>query len=346
MSLTSLRDGLQLAIHFNGDVKDRSGKNNHGIAAGGAVVDTDNQKHGSGCYYFDGVNDSIILPLLNFDEISVDFWFKRLSIDSVNADTVFGAWYYNANLQLREGFDVARFGPGANTTLNFTLITKTGGGVRTQKATDYIIGDTVDEYVYCVATYNKTTGVQKLFVDGILRDIITHTAGNTIVPLTQHPDMRIGYSRINTGFFHGYIDTLRIWNRPLLDGGVAVGEYAGEEIALLYNKGQGREIIILPKGTATGKPVIDGQREPVLSSTEQITGLSAVKGLTVPAGTRLVVLEAETQAVRWRDDGTDPSATVGMPLLAGVPKTYTGDFSAIKFKEQVASAKLNVSYYK
>jgi hypothetical protein len=96
----------------------------------------------------------------------------------------------------------------------------------------------------------------------------------------------------------------------------------------------------------TGKPVIDGQREPVLSSTEQITGLSAVKGLTVPAGTRLVVIEAETQAVRWRDDGTDPSATVGMPLPTGVSKIYTGDFSAIKFKEQTPSAKLNVSYYK
>ena len=94
----------------------------------------------------------------------------------------------------------------------------------------------------------------------------------------------------------------------------------------------------------TGIPTIEGQRQPL--GYEQITDLSSAETLTPPLGTRLVIVQCETQAVRWRDDGTAPTATVGMPLATGVDKVYTGDFSAIKFIEQVAGAKLNISYYK
>jgi hypothetical protein len=54
---------------------------------------------------------------------------------------------------------------------------------------------------------------------------------------------------------------------------------------------------------------------------------------------------AETVGVRWRDDGTDPTASVGMPLAAGVPFAYDGDLTRIRFIQQSASAVLNVSYY-
>ena len=79
----------------------------------------------------------------------------------------------------------------------------------------------------------------------------------------------------------------------------------------------------------------------------QITSLSAAVGLgTVPDGARIALIHAEAKDVRWRDDGTDPTSTVGMTLVAGADFLYTGDFSAIKFIETAASAKLNVSYYK
>lgn len=78
---------------------------------------------------------------------------------------------------------------------------------------------------------------------------------------------------------------------------------------------------------------------------EQITSLSAATGLTVPAGATSAVIIAETQAVRWRDDGTDPSGTVGMPLAVDTLLEYGGDLSAITFIEQAASAKLNVAYF-
>jgi hypothetical protein len=86
---------------------------------------------------------------------------------------------------------------------------------------------------------------------------------------------------------------------------------------------------------------------------QQITALSAAAGLTVPTTDKsgnkqqptFALIVAESKDVRWRDDGTDPTASVGMPLAVGVPLQYDGDLTSIKFIETSASAKLNISYY-
>lgn len=79
---------------------------------------------------------------------------------------------------------------------------------------------------------------------------------------------------------------------------------------------------------------------------QQITSLAAAASLTVPAGTTMIRIVPETQAVRWRDDGTNPTATVGQPLAVGAELIYTADSAGkLKFIEQAASAKLNVTYY-
>lgn len=86
---------------------------------------------------------------------------------------------------------------------------------------------------------------------------------------------------------------------------------------------------------------------------QQITSLSSATGLTVPskdvqglnARPSIALITPEGQAVRWRDDGVAPTATVGMPLAVGVTLQYDGDLTQIKFIEQTASAKINISYY-
>ena len=74
---------------------------------------------------------------------------------------------------------------------------------------------------------------------------------------------------------------------------------------------------------------------------QQITSLSASTKLTVPQKD----LNGLAQTVRWRDDNVAPTASVGMPLAAGVTLQYDGDLSQIRFIEQTASAKLNITYY-
>jgi len=78
---------------------------------------------------------------------------------------------------------------------------------------------------------------------------------------------------------------------------------------------------------------------------QQITSLSSAAGLTPPQGATLALIVPETQNVRWRDDGTDPTASVGMPIFVGASLSYDGDFNKIKFIQETASAKLNISYY-
>jgi hypothetical protein len=79
---------------------------------------------------------------------------------------------------------------------------------------------------------------------------------------------------------------------------------------------------------------------------QQIVALSAATALTVPEGATVAVIESEAQGVRWRDDGTDPTAAIGMPIPSGETLEYSGNLAALRFIEEAASAKLNVSYYK
>lgn len=80
---------------------------------------------------------------------------------------------------------------------------------------------------------------------------------------------------------------------------------------------------------------------------QAITDLSAAVGLTVPeAGAGFIVINVTGQNVRWRDDGVDPTGTVGMLIAAGGDDyTYQGDLSKLKFIEVTSGAKVNVSYY-
>lgn len=100
---------------------------------------------------------------------------------------------------------------------------------------------------------------------------------------------------------------------------------------------------MVQRGTNGAAHVVDGSLIPM--GYQQLSSLSSATGLTVPTGARVALIVAETQGVRFRDDGTAPTATVGMPLPANTQFQYSGNLSKIKFIEQAASAKLNVLYY-
>ncbi len=83
---------------------------------------------------------------------------------------------------------------------------------------------------------------------------------------------------------------------------------------------------------------------------QQITSLSTTTALTVPADASgrkasICIISTQTQGVRWRDDGTAPTASVGYPLLVGSEMTYQGALERLKFIETSASATLNICYY-
>lgn len=66
----------------------------------------------------------------------------------------------------------------------------------------------------------------------------------------------------------------------------------------------------------------------------------------IPKGARAALIEAETQSIRWRDDGTAPTATVGHVIAAGSSMFYEfGPLSNVQIIETAASAKANITFY-
>jgi len=82
--------------------------------------------------------------------------------------------------------------------------------------------------------------------------------------------------------------------------------------------------------------------------------LASATKLTVPANVNgyacgYVVIQclgsASTDYLRWRDDGTAPTSSVGMTLFSSQELDYTGDPSAIQFIVGSGAPDMNVSYY-
>jgi hypothetical protein len=78
-----------------------------------------------------------------------------------------------------------------------------------------------------------------------------------------------------------------------------------------------------------------------LLSTISLNGVAGI-----PDGTALIVIQCEAQAVRYRDDGTAPTAAVGQPLAVGQVLQYTArNAKQLRFIAQVAGAILNATFY-
>lgn len=87
---------------------------------------------------------------------------------------------------------------------------------------------------------------------------------------------------------------------------------------------------------------------------QQITSLGTAQALTIPTvapdGTsckpNAALIQCTAQAVRWLDDGTAPTASVGMLMPSSQqPFYYDGDLARFRVIEVSASAVVNVLYY-
>jgi hypothetical protein len=83
----------------------------------------------------------------------------------------------------------------------------------------------------------------------------------------------------------------------------------------------------------------------------QLSAFSTATGLTdVPAGTATMVFSVEGEPVRYRDDGTAPTATVGvlLPVTTGEPYVYISPIGirSIQFIPTTGSATINAAFYR
>jgi hypothetical protein len=103
-----------------------------------------------------------------------------------------------------------------------------------------------------------------------------------------------------------------------------------------------------------GYEVVSGYRKPLGYQQILTAGLVTAATLTVPAQTKAtngqptayaVIQNNGTASIRWRDDGTAPTTTIGMVLPAGSELDYTGDISLIQFIQVSSGAELDITYY-
>jgi hypothetical protein len=85
-----------------------------------------------------------------------------------------------------------------------------------------------------------------------------------------------------------------------------------------------------------------------VAGSQQIVLATSV-ALVVPPGATVALMSVETGYMRYTDDGTVPTGTLGMPIAPGTPfwaptKTLSGILVARDSGS--AAATLNVSYYK
>lgn len=74
-------------------------------------------------------------------------------------------------------------------------------------------------------------------------------------------------------------------------------------------------------------------------------GLSTCAG-GIPAGSIFAYITPETAAIRWRDDGSAPTATVGYPVSAGSQLQYGGPLTAIQVIAQSGTSTVDVYFAK
>lgn len=77
----------------------------------------------------------------------------------------------------------------------------------------------------------------------------------------------------------------------------------------------------------------------------QFTVATATALPTIPSGASEAFIVCTGQTVRWRDDGTNPTASVGVPLPVNTGFPYIGSLARLKIIETTASATCNVAYY-
>lgn len=75
----------------------------------------------------------------------------------------------------------------------------------------------------------------------------------------------------------------------------------------------------------------------------QVVGIAAA--IDPPVGGRILMLNPETQGIRIRDDGTDPTNSVGLLIPAGSCYKYVGDVRELRIIEAAGSSTLNVLGY-
>ncbi len=83
-----------------------------------------------------------------------------------------------------------------------------------------------------------------------------------------------------------------------------------------------------------------------LATAKSVVTANCTTGLAPTQAANVIVqVCVETQAVRYRSDGTAPTASVGIPVPAGTCFQWSGDLRALQFIQVAASATVDLEFF-
>ncbi|MFC6999298.1 LamG-like jellyroll fold domain-containing protein [Rufibacter roseus] len=184
---------------FDGNARDVAGNNYH-ATVNGAILTTNRFGTPNSAYYFDGINDNIILPnSFDFLPKTISFWFNAHTID--NSSRVM---YVSDNPNLNYGLTAIEVKQIAGVPKIATHITSSRDTADVSPNTWYhfaitINSDSTHFYLNGVKLKSrKVTGYPKSNTGDTRTFVGSHRQGNT-----------------NSIYFHGKIDDVKIYNREL-----------------------------------------------------------------------------------------------------------------------------------
>jgi hypothetical protein len=176
--------------------------------------------------HFDGVDDYIEVPhndMLNLSEYTLELW-MYVESGTDNLSTLIGK---NNNNESTYSLQISNVSEG---TLRFWVFDGTGYLANMYSSAGAFV---VDEWTHVAITYDNTTQLYTMYVNGDVVASYTGTSGTHASNLPIQIGRGIGSSDY---LFKGKMDEIRIWDRPLSAcelNSVAYNEFNGAEFGLV-----------------------------------------------------------------------------------------------------------------
>ena len=166
-----------------------------------------------------------------FDFDGVNDYANHTTDVGVTDDFTISTWVYRDTTATSSVFETANFGSAGSFSL-----TLQGGSivVYAHNGSSYIsqfagVGITLSTWTHIAFTFNNTTKLVDIYIDGVLSNGSTPTF--TSVTSSDFANGMIIGRRLGFQYFNGLTDELGVWNRILTSG----------EVTELYNSGSGKQ---------------------------------------------------------------------------------------------------------
>lgn len=195
-------EGLVGYWPFNGNANDESGNGNNGTV-NGSTLTSDRFGNENSAYNFNGVNNYILVnSSVTFPStaITTAFWFNRNSISPTGLENYICKEHSFSTYLVQD-------------SLLYSQVWKGTGGSWTMWGSGSYHVPMNNDWIFYVSTFDNTTKVVNIYINGVLQNSINETDPNAIVRTSTYP-LYIGRNGSSSVYFiKGSLDDIRIYNR-------------------------------------------------------------------------------------------------------------------------------------